>query len=146
MSRMKQQLVGIAILISVAFVGVLLLVSALYIATFVAGILAPLIGAFYAWLKLSTGWRLWQSHGRFLLPDNAVRVIGEGRARALGTIEALDGVGGFVLSLAIPALVFGPKSLIVPAVLIGLGLQVGTRVARRRVAEGANPVDVLPPE
>lgn len=143
MRQFQQQLIGFVSLLVVLGLLLLLFISAVY----VAAIVAPLIGLAYAWMRTRVALTLWRSNGRFLLPDNAIRIIGEGPARTLAVSEILSGLGGFFLSLIAPAIVFDVGPGVLASLLLGVALIVSSRAMRRRVAEDSTPpVDILPPE
>lgn len=115
-------------------------------ALFAVAILAPVGGAGFLAMKARAARALWQSHGRFDLGGDAVRLIGANRARALGLSELGQGVGGLALSLVPTFLVFGPRTLAIPSLAAGLVTVAVAGISRRRLASGARPVDILPPE
>lgn len=115
------------------------------VALYAFAILAPLMGLSYLGTRLNAANQLWNSNGRLAIPDG-VRIIGAGRARSIGALLCVEGAAGFALSF-VPALwVFNAKVAIAPLFLVALVAQIGARVGRRRVLEGAHAVDVLPPE
>jgi hypothetical protein len=141
MNQFQRVVAGIAVLVVFGFVAATLIVGAVYL----VAILAPVLGLLYFGFRCSLARVLWRSHGRFQLPG-AIRIIGATRTRLLAALEVVNGIGGFIATLAVPTAVLGPHSLALPALSVGLVLPMLSRSGRRRVMEGAHPVDLLPRE
>lgn len=142
MESLKQLVFFLLVLAALSALG-LLVVTSLAV---VVAVLAPLLGAGYAALRMKVAQALWRSRGRFPLPGAGVRLIGERRARALAGLEVLSGVSALLLSLTPAVLVFGPREALVVLLAGGLGGVLTSGAMRRRLISGSQPVDVLPPE
>jgi hypothetical protein len=142
MGSLRQSLTAIAGLMIVAAFIAATVVGMTYVIAFVA----PVVGFLYAAWRATLARRYWSSHGRLALPQEGIRIIGAGRARWLALFELLNGVGGLVMSTTLPALLLGDFRLVVSSFAIGVVLLVTTASGLRRVASGAQPIDILPPE